>query len=196
MAEVGSGQGRYTNMTYRDTDVKGLITRITACITLAALCWSLGGCGQGGLAGYTNDWPYPRDISTVYVEMFDSLSFRRGYEYTLTDAICKRIEAQTPYKIVSDRDFADSVLSGQITGIGSGVLALDRDTGLPLEQEVQFYVTVSWKNLKTGELLINSETVTASSSYSTELGQTFDYSAAVAANRAAQRVVELMEVTW
>jgi len=162
----------------------------------AVCCMPLVGCGRGGLSGYTNDWLYPREVGTVYVEMFDSLSFRRGYEYTLTDAVCKRIEAETPYKIVSDRDFADSVLSGQITGIGSGVLALDRETGRPLEQEVQFYVIVNWKNLRTGELLINSETVAASSTYSPELGQDFDYSAAVAANRAAQRVVELMEETW
>lgn len=174
--------------------MKGLINRIGLYIILAAVCCApLGGCGRGG---YTNDWLYPRDLRTVYVEMFDSRSLRRGYEYTLTDAICKRIEAETPYKIVSDRDFADSVISGQISGIGSGILALDRETGRPLEQEVQFYVTVSWKNLRTGELLINNETVTAAATYSAEMGQDFDYSAAVAANRAAQRVVELMEETW
>jgi len=172
------------------------LTKTIAC-TIAILCSAaLTGCGRGGMAGYTNDWIYPTEVKTVYVEMFDSRSFRRGYEYTLTDAICKRIEAQTPYKIVSDRDYADSVLSGQIARIGSGTLALDRETGRPLEQEVQFYVTVSWKNLKTGELLINRETVTAAASYSPQLGQSFDYSAAVAANNAARRVVELMEETW
>ena len=97
---------------------------------------------------------------------------------------------------MSDRDFADTVLSGQIGSIGSGVLAVDRETGLPLEREVQFNVTVSWKNVKTGELLINNEMVTASSTYSSQLGQDFEYSAAVAANRAAERVVELMEEKW
>ncbi len=163
---------------------------------LMVICTGLCGCGTSGLGGYTNDWLYPREVDTVYVEMFDSKSYRRGHEYVLTDAICKRIEAETPYKIVSDRDFADSVLSGEISRIGSGVLAMDRETGRPLEQEVQLYVTVNWKNLETGELLIDNEIVTASSTYSSQLGQDFDYSAAVAANRAAQRVVELMEETW
>jgi len=177
--------------------VKGLITSAGLFAVVAGLCCvPLSGCGRGGFAGYTNDWLHTRNVQSVYVEMFDSRSFRRGHEYVLTDAICKRIEAQTPYKIVSDRNLADSVLSGQITGIGSGVLTMDRETGKPLEQEVQFYVIVSWKNLKTGELLINSEKVTASASFSPQLGQDFDYSAAVAANRAAQRVVELMEETW
>ena len=163
---------------------------------VTAFCIGVTGCGRGGLSGYSNEWLYPDDVDSVYVEMFDSASFRRGHEYTLTDAICKRIEAETPYKIVSDRDFADTVLSGQIGSIGSGVLAVDRETGLPLEREVQFNVTVSWKNVKTGELLINNEMVTASSTYSSQLGQDFEYSAAVAANRAAERVVELMEEKW
>ena len=133
----------------------------------------------------------------VYVEMFDSMSFRRGHEYVLTDAIMKRLEAETPYKIVSDRDVADTVLSGQITSISSGVLSGERFTGTPLEKETIMRVAVSWKNLKTGELLINNETIVGSSTYSDRLaGQDFDYSANLAANRAAVRVVELMEKGW
>lgn len=57
-------------------------------------------------------------------------------------------------------------------------------------------VSVTWKNLRTGELLINNETVSASATYSTQLGQDFDYAAKIAVNRAAERVVELMETKW
>ena len=70
------------------------------------------GCGQGGFAGYQNEWLHPQDMSSVYVEMFDAGGFRRGHEFKLTEAVCKRIEAQTPYKIVTDRSLADSILSG------------------------------------------------------------------------------------
>jgi hypothetical protein len=165
-------------------------------IVLSAMCVSLilfaGGCGEGGLEGYTNSWLVPSDISTVYVKMFDSTGFRRGYEFTLTDAICKRIEAETPYKIVSDIDSAETVLNGTV-GLVAGVIAGERYTGLPLERETIATVTVSWKNLKTGEILINNEQVSASSTYSSQLGQSFDYGADVAVNRAAEKVVELME---
>lgn len=171
-----------------------LIAKVLICSVF--VCIFSGGCGQGGLSGYQNGWIYPSGITTVYVEMFDSASFRRGHEYTLTDAICKRIEAQTPYKIVSDRDYADTILSGTLGGIGSGVLAMDRESGRPLENEVIVKVNVSWKNLKTGELLINNERVSGSSTFSRQLGQDFEYGAAVAANRAAERVVELMEEKW
>ena len=150
-----------------------------------------GGCGQG----YQNNWLYPQDMKTVYVEMFDVGGFRRGYEYELTDAICKTIESQTPYKIVSNRNTADSVLSGNM-GIGTGVLAGDPYTGRALQNESLVSVTVTWKNLKTGELLIEEEDVYASNTYSIQMGQTADYSINRSVNEAAKKVVELMQTPW
>ncbi|MHC5059544.1 MAG: LPS assembly lipoprotein LptE [Planctomycetota bacterium] len=164
--------------------------------SVGAICFPISGCGQGGFEGYTNDWLYPDNVQTVYVEMFDTKSLRRGHEYELTDAICKRVESETPYKIVSDRDIAETVLSGQLGAIRSSVLARDRFSGRSLENEAQVTVSVTWKNLETGELLINGENAHGSATYSTQLGQDFDYASKVAVNRAAERVVELMQKKW
>ena len=153
------------------------------------------GCSLTGCQGYQNDWPYPQQIQSVYVEMFDTSSFRRGHEFTLTDSICKRIESQTPYKIVSDRNVADSVLSGRM-GIGTSVLATDYYSARPIEQETMVRVSVTWKDLKTGEMLLEGEEIYASSTYSKPMGQTFEYSINRAVNEAAVRVVELMETPW
>lgn len=171
--------------------VKYGVLRFLMCLTAGQIIL-VGGCGRGT---YSNSWMYPEEIRSVYVEMFDTTSFRRGYEYILTDAVCKRIEAQTPYKIVSDRDQADSVLSGSMSA-GLAVLAVDRFTGRPLDQESVIRVTFSWKNLRTGQVLINNETVLASASYSEFVGQEYEYSAGLAVNKAAQRVVERMESPW
>lgn len=169
-------------------------TKLICCV-LSAAAALLCGCGQGGMAGYQNSWLHPQDIASVYVEMFDAGGFRRGHEFTLTDAVCKRLEAQTPYKIVSDRSLADSILSGTVT-TGSGVVAGNRYTGTPLEQEALVQVRVTWKNLKTGHILLDNEIVYASAGYSTQMGQSFEYSADAALNKAAQKVVELMERPW
>ena len=170
---------------------------IISILSAVSACMFFSGCDQTGWNGYSNEWIYPENVSTIYVEMFDSTSFRRGHEYVLTDAICKRIESETPYKIVSDRDLADTLLSGRIVTIASGILAGERHTGTPLEMETIVTVSVSWKNLKTGEVLINNETIHGSSTYASRLtGQDFDYSARVAVNRAAVRVVELMQTGW
>lgn len=181
----------------RDKEVKQLISRRNICISLALALTALSLCGcAGGLKGYNHQWLQPRDISSVYVEMFDSNSLRRGHEYVLTEAICKRIESETPYKIVSDRNVADSILSGRIIAIRQQILATDRYTGRPLENEMAVQVQVNWKNLDTGELLIDNKNVTASASFSSTMGQNFDYAAKAAVNKAAERVVELMQTEW
>lgn len=166
-----------------------------AAVVLASMVAVFSGC-VGGIGEYANGGLYPDDVVSVYVEMFDSSSLRRQHEVVLTDAICKRIESETPYKIVSDRNSADTVLSGNLSSVSSGVLATDRNTGRTLEREATATVIVSWMNLKTGELLVDSETATGTASYSSELGQRFDYAARVAVNNVAVRVVELMEKQW
>ena len=150
------------------------------------------GCGSD----YSHGWLYPENVSTVYVEMFDTRSFRRGHEYDITDAIAKHIETDTPYKIVSDRNIADTVLSGQIASIGQNTLNYERQTGRVFESETRVTVTVSWKNLKTGRLFIDNEQVEATATFSPRVGQDFEYAADVALNRAAERVVELMQTRW
>ena len=50
--------------------------------------------------------------------------------------------------------------------------------------------------MKNGKLMINSRTVTAAASYSEFQGQDFTYASAVAANKLAQYIVQLMENPW
>ena len=153
-------------------------------------------CGCGRMSGYSDETLFPEDVGSVYVEMFDSRSFRRGVEYELSEALAKRIEADTPYKIISSRDRADTVISGQIVGVGELVLTRERETGRALEKEVELRVVVNWKNLKTGELLIDNQSVAASASFSEWQNQGFNYASALAANNLARKIVELMEKEW
>jgi hypothetical protein len=161
---------------------------------IIASCFSL--CGCAGIAGYSSQSLFPEDVRSVYVEMFDNRSFRRGVEYELTDALAKRIESDTPYKVISSRQRSDTVLSGQIVEVGESVLVSERQTGRALEKEVLLRAVVNWKNLKTGELLIDNSPVSASAGYSPWQNQGFDYASSVAANNLAQKIVELMEKQW
>lgn len=164
-------------------------------LTLALSVLLCGGCLSGGEGDYANRWLYPDDISSVYVKMFDTGGFRRGHEYDFTDALCKRIESETPYKIVSDRNRADTMISGSVS-LGQGVLATDRYEGSPLELETYAEATITWKNLRTGDILVDGEKVIASASYAPKLGQDLNEASKVAMNRVAERVVELMEIGW
>ena len=153
-------------------------------------------CGCNGIAGYSNESLFPEDIHSVCLEMFDNQTFRRGVEYELSDALAKRIEVGTPYKIVSDSDRADTVMSGQIVSIGELALSVDRDLGTVLEKEVQLQAVVNWKNLKTGQLMMDQLKVSASASYSEYQQQDFKYASSLAANNLARKIVELMERKW
>lgn len=156
---------------------------------------ALGGCGSP-VGGYSTESLFPENIATVRLEMFDNRSFRRGVEYEFTDALGKRIESATPYKIVTDPDRADSVISGQLLSIGEATLTIERNTARPLEKEVVIAAAVNWKDLKTGKMMINNQTVTASATYSGFQNQDFTYASSLAANRLAAKVVELMEQRW
>jgi len=148
------------------------------------------------MLGYSSEPLFPTDVSTVCLQMFDNQTFRRSVEYELSDALSKRIEADTPYKIVSSTDRADTVISGQIVSITESALSVERELGGILEKEVQLTAVVNWKNLKTGELLIENKSVSAAASYSYYQNQDFKYASAIAANNLAQKIVELMETIW
>ncbi len=105
----------------------------------------LGLCGCAEMSGYSNESLFREEVSSVCLEMFDNQTFRRGVEYELSDALAKRIEAQTPYKLVSSVDRADTVISGQITAIGELGLSIERETGVVLEKEVELRAVVNWK---------------------------------------------------
>jgi len=160
---------------------------------LCAACAALAGCGANG---YSSASLYPDNVESVYVEMFDNMSFWRGVEYQLSDALAKRVLADTPYKIISNRDRADTVLSGQLVSVSQSVLSTERQIGRALEKEVRLDAVVNWKDLKTGNLLIDNKRVSASATYSEWQGQGFEYGSAAAANNLAKRIVELMETEW
>jgi hypothetical protein len=169
------------------------MTRI--CMT-GFLCGCTAVLLAGCLGGYSSQPLYPQDVKSVYVEMFDNTTFRRDLEYDLTDAIAKRIDAETPYRIVSDRSRADTVLSGKIIAINDSVLTVERSIGRALESQAEVIAQFSWKNLQTGQYLIENKKISATAAYSEFQQQSFDYASKSAANKLAERIVEQMQTGW
>jgi hypothetical protein len=164
------------------------------CLLFSVFCLLSSGCAE--TSGYSNESLFPQNVNSVCLKMFDNQSFRRGVEYELSDALAKRIELETPYKLVSSLDRADTVMNGRIVSIGESALSTQREIGRVLEREVELRAVVNWKNLKTGELLIDNQSVRASASYSTYQMQDFKYASTLAANNLARKIVELMEEKW
>ena len=108
---------------------------------LAAALLCLSGCAQYRVGSETL---YAPDVQTVHVPMIESDSFRRDLGERLTEAIVKKIELNTPFKVVGT-PAADSVLTVRITGDSRQTLAEDPfDQPRLLNTEIQ--AEVNWLN--------------------------------------------------
>ncbi len=145
---------------------------------------------------------YPPDISTVYVPMFESDSFRRNLGERLTEAVIKEVELKTPYKVVGSPD-ADSVLTGRLVQDSKRVLVEDQNDEARTIQ-LDFAVEVTWANRR-GDLVrepamlampADVVSIGASATLVPEAGQSIATAQQKAIDRLAQQIVATMEKPW
>jgi hypothetical protein len=165
----------------------------------AALLAAISGC-----AGYqvgTQSLFRPQ-IRTVYVPVFESISFRPHLGEWLTEAVVKEIELRTPYKVVSTPN-ADSVLTGRILFENKRVLAESefddaRNIGTSLA------VQVSWYDRR-GDVLMQdtsfalsplSLVATQDADFIPESGQSLVTANQETMRRLASQIVSQMEAPW
>jgi len=165
-------------------------------LILAAACvaaWLVSSLAAG--CGYSLRRPFPQDVRTVHVEMFQSREFRRGLEFALTEALQKRILQETPYKI-ADKATADTLLTGQILEVRQGTLGTDFRTDLPREIRATFVIRFQWKDLRTGKVLLDRPRFVQAVDYIPPVGERFADASAEALDDLAERIVEQMMESW
>lgn len=150
-----------------------------------------------------SDSLYPADVATVHVPIFESDSFRRNLGERLTEAVCKRIEAETNYKIVRS-GVADSTLSGRIIYDRKRVLVENRNDDVR-EVETSLYVQVTWTK-RDGTLIAQNAMIPVDpaltvdilglSSVVPETGQSIATGHQKAIDRLAAQIVGMMEAPW
>jgi hypothetical protein len=121
---------------------------------------AIGGCG------YSDKSMYPEDVKTIAVDIpqVGKDVYRRGLEFRLAEAIVKRIELDTPYK-VTKKDRADTLLETTIEQVGQRAMSLNPDTGLPRDLEVTMVVSITWTDLRQDRVRVHHENVRASGTY-------------------------------
>ncbi|RPI64075.1 MAG: hypothetical protein EHM48_01455 [Planctomycetaceae bacterium] len=173
--------------------------RTIATILLAATAVLTVGCSDDPNKGYSTQSLYPEKVKSVAVPMWNrgGKVYRRGWEYTLTEAIQKQIQLDTKYKILPTSR-ADTILEGTIDEISQRVLSNDPDSGNPREKEIRFEVSFTWKDLRTGEILAQRTRMPVTATYIPlqPFSEDFFQGGQDAANRIAQAVVEQMESDW
>jgi hypothetical protein len=157
-----------------------------------------------GCAGYqvgTRSLHAP-DVSTVYVPMIESDSYRRDLGERLTEAVVKEIELNTPYKVVSTPD-ADSILSARLIGESRRTM---EETAFddPRVYEADVQAEVTWLNRRRQPicqpqtLAIPPELVgiDQTATLIPEVGQSVVTAQQQAIERLAQQIVATMEEPW
>jgi len=163
--------------------------RTVGLLGLSAMIQLCAGCG------YTTQRPFRDDIQTVHVEMFQSKEFRRELEFRLTEALVKRIETDTPYKIAPRRT-ADSLLSGEILEVKNQTLGKDFDDDLPREIGSTISVRFRFQDLRSGETLVERPRFIYQTSYIPPVGETFTEGMTRGLDGLAEAIVESMEIGW
>jgi hypothetical protein len=154
----------------------------------------MAGLGSAGCSYHVRQ-PFPQNVRTVYVEMFQSREFRRNLEFMLTEALQKRILQDTPYRI-ADKHQADTVLSGEVLEVRQTVLGRNFQTGTPREQQATFIIRFTWKDLRTGQVLIDQPRFIQSVEYIPPVGEDFFDASTRGLDELAEQMVQQMMESW
>ena len=153
----------------------------SACFTfgcLAAAAILVGGCGyqQSGSsanapAGYHWSSLYRQDVKTVAVPIFANKNRlpRRRVRADRSDRE-RRLEAHTPYKIVPQGK-ADTILEGEITRVLVRTISDNQIANIPQEQLYMVRVNFTWKDLRTGRILVERKDYDQAAPYYPTLGE-------------------------
>lgn len=114
---------------------------------------AVGGCASDPHEGYAATNPYPSNVRSVAVPIFQNRSYIRSVEFDLTEAVIKQITTSTPYQVTSEAS-ADTILRGTITDISLTELSRDSRTGLSNEMMMKVTIDFEWTDLRTGKNLV------------------------------------------
>jgi len=164
-------------------------------IVLLSGCASLGyQVGSRSLFG--------QDIQTVYVPLVESDPTRRHLAQRLTEAIAKRIEERSPYKVVG-RPSADSILECRIVEKRQRVSIVDENND-PRQKSGEMTLEVRWRDrrdqdIRQFESLAWSDGAaqfSVADAMVAEVGHSLLTSEQSQIDRIADQIVGMMELPW
>lgn len=171
--------------------------RVLASVCVGASLLALPACSTDPTAGYAFADAYDTDIQTVSVPIFRNETFSRGLETQLTDAIVKRLQRYTPYRVVAS-DAADTTLSGAITRTELQRLSDDPQTGLVEEQTYRITVRFTWLDNRTGQARVSRENFSATGVFAParNVGDRLEVGQRDAIDELARDIVESLRSAW
>jgi hypothetical protein len=164
----------------------------------------LGALSLAGCAAYQvgSQSLYAPDVATVYVPIVESDSYRRELGERLTEAVAKKIDLNTHFKVVGTPD-ADSVLSVRLISETRRVV-VENASDDPRGLEVDMHAEVTWLNRRrlpivpVHAILLPPDLARfhQQSVLIPEVGQSIVTAQQQAIDRLADQIVSAMEEPW
>ena len=148
--------------------------------------------------GYTVRPPFNKDVRTVYVPIFRSITFRKDLNLQLTKRIQDEIQNRTPFRVVGSPEGADTTLEGTITFADKNAI-LESPNNLPRQVQDTILCTVRWvdnRSSKEKQLTTLPVVVVENANAYNELGETSQLGFDKAIDKLARQVVGMMEEPW
>ncbi len=155
---------------------------------LFLLITSLGSCG------YSSKSLLRSNVRSIYVQIFDNNTFRRGYEFDLTKAVRDQILLRTRLNIV-DKNEADSILFGKITSVDENVLIENTRDNI-VESRVSVGIEIRWVDRRTGRTIVERKNIRRPTEFIVSRNETLTSSSNEAFVKVAQGIVDAMEEDW
>jgi hypothetical protein len=185
----------------------------------------LAGCtGETTILGYHFGSRARPDVKTVRVPIFRNTTYFRDIEYELTQAVIKRIQDTTPYKVITDGP-ADAQLTGVIR-VGLGHVGIQNELNEARSRDFTLAVEVTFMDTRSGQDYflpvtqqpalppapptvnldplappppvphLKPHVVAKSATYAPELGQSFATAKQKVIDDIAIHIVNMMECPW
>jgi hypothetical protein len=127
--------------------------RLLGCLVLVLGLGALPGCagwdGHFDIFGYTTRPMYDLSITSVRVPQFKNHTFYRDLDLMLTEAVCREIQAKTPYRVIQDCERADTELIGTIVNFSKSAINFNQ-LGEVREAQTTLGVELVWRDLRPG----------------------------------------------
>jgi len=147
--------------------------------------------------GYRQGEAFPDDVTSVSLPIFKNMSFQRGVEFELAEALTKEVQRRTPYTIARS-SMAGTIIEGTIRDVKRNQLSRTEIGNVPQEVEVTILVDFVWRDQSNGEILRERRGFEAVGRHipSRPIGEPFAVARRAAVERLARNIVTTMRGEW
>ena len=144
--------------------------------------------------GYSTKSLISRNISSIYIPVFENKTFRRSLEFELTKTVKDEIMTKTNLRIVQ-KDSADTILYGTINNVTESVLTQNNRDNI-VESRVAIYVDIKLVDRRTDRVLMSENGLRKSAEFIVQRGENVASAGNEALVSLAETIVDHLEEKW